>query len=387
MILAAVGDVFIERSNPETALAGVRPLFDAADLVFGNFEGVLTDRHPVVPGGSGASLVPVAGVAGLRDFDVLTLANNHSMDAGRGGLADTVAALTELEVEPVGAGANRAEALTPRVLERGGVRLAVLAVTAVLQHGAEARAGTPGVAPLRAEDCYLPPYPGVRCPGVPPRVLSILDETDWEGLAAAIGAAKAGGAVVAVSAHWGDHTRPWVLTDHEQLCAELIAEAGADLILGHHQHFLRGVQHVAGVPVWYGLGHAVFDQPRLGAQFAADGVDLAAIGPAGLALAFGEYGIYPRPEHPAFPFHPLARRTVVAVAELDAGAVRRCGVVPCLIDDDGVARPVAPDSPDWPVLTGFLLECQARAGLSTEVVVDSDWRLAGYSVVEFRAAG
>jgi len=41
--------------------------------------------------------------------------------------------------------------LTPVVVEQGEIKLAVLAVTAVLQHGAEALRGTPGVAPLRAD--------------------------------------------------------------------------------------------------------------------------------------------------------------------------------------------------------------------------------------------
>jgi poly-gamma-glutamate synthesis protein (capsule biosynthesis protein) len=385
--LAAVGDVFVDRPDPGSALAGIRPLLNAADVAFGNFEGVLTDRHPVVPGASLAAVVPVANAPGMADFGVMSLANNHAMDAGYGGLLDTMRALASHNVDTVGAGSDLAQALSPLLIERGQVRLAVLAVAAVLQHGAQARPGAPGVAPLRADDCYLPPYPGVSCPGVPPKVVSILNEADWGALAAAIGAVKAAGHVVVVSVHWGDHTRPWVLTDHERLCAELIAEAGADLILGHHQHMLRGMDHVSGVPVWYGLGHAVFDHARLADEFAASGFDLAGRSSAQLEAVFGEYGIFPRPEHPSFPFHPLARHTAVAVVELDSGGVRRCGAVPCQIGADGIARPVARDSDGWARLTEFLAQCQTRAGLSAQVVADTDWRLAGYPVVEFLSAG
>jgi hypothetical protein len=382
-ILAAVGDVYVDRPNVDTALAGIRPLLAAADVAFGNFEGVLSDRYSVVPGASAAAIAPVANAACLTDFDVLSLANNHCMDAGQGGLADTMTVLAD---RTVGAGVNLAEALAPRLVRRGDVQLAVLAVTAVLQHGAEARPGAPGVAPLRADDCYLPLYPGVRCPGVAPRVLSILNENDWDALAAAIGKAKSAGAVVAVSVHWGDHTRPWVLTDHERLCAELIADAGADLVLGHHQHILRGMEYVSGVPVWYGLGHAVFDQPRMADELAAYGLDVAGMSAAQLEAVFGEYGIYPRPEHPSFPFHPLARMTAVAVLELAADGVLRCGAVPCLIDADGIARPVRRDSADWATLIDFLTECQNRPGLTTKVVADTGWLFEGYPVVEYVAA-
>lgn len=387
IILAAVGDVFVDRPDPDTALEGIRPLLRAADVAFGNFEGVMTDRHPVVPGASLAAVVPETNAAAMTGFDVMSLANNHAMDAGYRGLLDTVRALAGYGVGSVGAGANLTEALSPLIIERSPARLAVLAVAAVLQHGAQARPGAPGVAPLRADDCYLPPYPGVGCPGVPPRVISILNEDDWDSLATAIGQAKAAGNLVVVSVHWGDHTRPWVLTDHERLCAELIADAGADVILGHHQHILRGMDHISGVPVWYGLGHAAFDQARLADEFAAYGFDVTSKSSSQLERVFGEYGIFPRPEHPSFPFHLLARRTIVAVVELEAGGVRRCGAVPCLIGADGVAAPVQRDTADWAPFITFLEECQKRAGLRTRVEADTNWLLAGYPVVEFQRHG
>lgn len=384
--LAAVGDVFVDRPDAESALSGLRPLLAAADVVFGNFEGVLTDRHFVVPGGSISSITSTAHAVGMAGFDVMSLANNHAMDAGRGGLVDTVAALSGQGVRTVGAGANLIEAFAPVLIERGTLRLAVLAATAVLPHGAEARPRVPGVAPLRADDCYLPPHPGVRCPGIPPRIISILNEEDWTALANAIEQAKQPETLVAVSMHWGDHTQPWVLTDHERLCAELIVEAGADLILGHHQHALRGMSHVSGVPVWYGLGHAVFDSPGLADEFADYGFDITGLTATELIDRFGEYGLYPRPDHPAFPFPAIARRTGVAVMELAADGVRRCGLVPCLIGMDGIARPVAQGSADWITMIEFLVECQSRAKLATRVIADTEWLLAGHPVVEFRAA-
>ena len=147
--------MFVERPEPDGALAGIAPLLAAADVVFGNFEGVLSERHPAVPGGSPAQITSPAYASGLGGFDVVSLANNHAMDAGRGGLVDTVDELAKLDVRTVGAGANLAEALAPVVIEKSGTRLAFIAVTAVLQHGAEARHDVPGLAPLRADDAYL----------------------------------------------------------------------------------------------------------------------------------------------------------------------------------------------------------------------------------------
>lgn len=381
VFLAAVGDVLVDRAEPQLALEGVRPILTAADLTFGNFEGVLSDSA-VVPGASSSSVVPPHNGGGLTGFDVMSLANNHSMDAGAGGLSDTIDVLAEHGVRIVGAGSDLAAALAPVTIASGGIRVAFLAVTAVLQHGAEARRATPGLAPLRAEDAYLPPYPGVRCPGVAPRIVSILDEGDWERLEAAIGQAKDSADVVAVSAHWGDHTRPWVLTDHERLCAELIIEAGADVVLGHHQHMMRGVDFIGGKPVLYGLGHIAFDYPRYSAELTSYGIDVADLSESELTELFGEYGIYPRPEHPAFPFHPLARRTGVAVLEVGKTGVRRCGVIPCVIDGSGTARPIMRGTSEWQEAHAFFLECQSQARLTAEVL-DSGGHFSGHGMFEF----
>ena len=382
MLLSAVGDVLVDRPDPGGALAGVGPLLEAADVAFGNFEGVLSDAHAVIPGASRAAVVPPANVSALTTFDVMSLANNHSMDAGGGGLADTMAALSGQGVLTVGAGPRLADALAPVIVERSGLRIAFLAVSSVLQHGVEARQGVPGVAPLRAEDAYFPMYPGISCPGVAPRVVSILNETDWEQLAAAISGARDNADVVVVSAHWGDHTQPWVLTDHERLCAELIIGAGAHLVLGHHQHMLRAVEFIDGKPVLYGLGHIVFDYPRMSEELRSYGFEVVGQTADQLAAVFGEYGIYPRPEHPAFPFHPLARRTGVAVLEIDGSGVTACGFVPCVIDEAGIARPLRREREDWLPMLQFLRECQSRAEHAA-TVEDRGRDIDGYPVLEF----
>ncbi|MEN3358337.1 MAG: hypothetical protein V7637_2319 [Mycobacteriales bacterium] len=380
-ILAAVGDVLVDRADPAGALGPVAPLLLGADLAFGNFEGVLSDAHGAIPGASTSSIVSAANAVPLRAFDVLSLANNHAMDAGGGGLADTMDALARHGVQTIGAGPTVDAALRPYTVDIGGQRVAVLAATSVFQVGTGAGQQSPGVAPLRAEDSYLPPYPGVHAPGVPPRVLSILDERDWERLAGAVAAAAADADLVVVSVHWGDHTRPWVLTEHERLCGGLLVEAGADVVLGHHQHILRGAEFIDGSVVLYGLGHAVFDYPRFPAELRARGVDVTGLSEAELVDRFGEYGIFPRPDSPAFPFHPMARTTAVALVELTGAGLGRCGLVPCRIDPSGTPRPVRRDSPEWTDTVAFLRACPARARLASQVV-DGGWVHGGYDVVE-----
>lgn len=369
-VIAAVGDVLIDRANPAEALAGVAEVLGAADLVFGNFEGVLTDIHAPAPGMASATVVPTANAAPLGLFDVMSVANNHALDAGYGGLTDTLSTLRTHDVHPIGAGPSLAEALRPHRVKLGDTRVALLAVTAVLVAGTEARSTTPGVAVLRAEDSYAPPFPGFVYPGVPAKVVSVLNEEDWSSVRAAVTAAKSDADLVVVSAHWGDHTRPWVLTEHERLCAELLSEAGADLVLGHHHHLLRGVEFVNETPVFYGLGHLVYDMPRFPEEMRARGVDLDGLSEVELAQAYGDYGVFPRETSPGFHFHPRARHAVVAIVELDDEGIQRAGLVPCRLDDSGVARIVHRDDPHWPGAVEFLRSCQQRAYLDTDLVDD-----------------
>jgi hypothetical protein len=375
--IAAVGDVFVDRPEPAEALSGIAPLLEASDVTFANFEGVVTDRHAPVPGASDASIVPPAQAEALRVFDVLSLANNHSLDAGHGGLADTIEALEASGAAVVGAGPTLAAASRLVVVGRVGF----VAATAVFPMGAEAQAEAPGIAPLRVEDYYAAPVPGMYTPGVPPQVVSVVDEEDWNRLAAAVDEARAAADVVVASVHWGDHTRPWVLTDAERTCAQLLVEAGADVVLGHHQHLPRGVELLGGKPVFYGLGHAVFDQPRLGDEFRRRGIDLESMDDDERAAAFGEWGVYPRRASPSFPFHPLYRRSAAAVVELDGAELVRAGVAPLVLDEEGIARPIRRRDSGWAEALDFLTRCQLEGGLASEVR-DAGWMHGGCDLVE-----
>jgi poly-gamma-glutamate synthesis protein (capsule biosynthesis protein) len=383
-VLAAVGDILIDRPEPREALRDVAPLLEACDVVFGNFEGVLTDARPPDPG-SASTVVPARNAGALESFDVLSLANNHALDVGRGGLADTIAALRECGVAVVGAGATIGEARAAAIVARSGVRVAFLAATSVLRIGTEAGTDIAGVAPLRADDYFAPRSRVASLPGVPPRVVSVLDEGDKAQLLAAVADARAHADVVAVSVHWGDHTQPWVLTDHERACARLLVASGADLVLGHHQHFFRGGELVDGTPVFYGLGHIAFDQPRYPDELRARGVDVAGLSERELVARFGEYGIYPRPGSPDFPFHPLARRTGVALVELGRAGVVRAGVAPFAIGSGNIARPVRRGGREWDEAVAFLRTCVDKVGLETEIV-DRGWVHGGYDVLDVRSS-
>lgn len=191
----------------------------------------------------------------------------------------------------VGAGSSIAEALKPVVLEQKGLKVGVVAATSVFRVGTQARKSLPDIAPLCARDYYAPRHPGDYGAGVPPAIVSILDERDWSGLVASIEAVRGKVDLLIASMHWGDYSRPWVLTDHEKSCAKKLIDAGVDVIFGHHHHFMRGMEFIKGKPVFYGLGHLAFDHSRFTDELRTLGMNIDQMSERDLVAIFGEYGI------------------------------------------------------------------------------------------------
>ena len=113
--LGAVGDVFVNRPDPANAFRHCAPLLRQIDLVFGNCEGAFTDRPQVRAQRRLARGVRRRNGAGLRaaGFHVMACANNHILDAGHEGLADTLALLHRQGIRTVGAGCDVAAAHAP----------------------------------------------------------------------------------------------------------------------------------------------------------------------------------------------------------------------------------------------------------------------------------
>ena len=258
--LVAVGDVMLGRGvagEPEP-FAAVAPWLRAADLALGNLECVVAPGEPSPPGqaddptqGPYRLYAPPSAVTALREagFDVLGLANNHALDGGPAGLAETASRLQAAGIATVGAGAGPETALQPLIRQVDGVRLALLAVNAV-PTPAE---GDPAATEAPSPDETWTPASWDRA-----RVLD------------AITAARGQADAVIVSIHWG-HEYETRADPAQRDAARAMVEAGADLVIGHHPHVAQGCEVVsepAGSPpgegafVAYSLGNFVFDQEQ-----------------------------------------------------------------------------------------------------------------------------
>ena len=173
-------------------------------------------------------------------FDVATLANNHLGDYGPQSLLETVRLLREANFQTTGAGATLAEASTPVVVERDGVRFGFLAFDAIGETPA-AGPNTPGAFRLRMQ----------------PRTGPLVAE-DLEAVLTAVRTLATQVDVVLVAAHWGTQYTTQLVPD-QQVVARALVDAGADVILGGHPHWVQGAETRGEALIAYSLGNFIFD--------------------------------------------------------------------------------------------------------------------------------
>ncbi|HEY7675432.1 MAG TPA: CapA family protein [Candidatus Methylomirabilis sp.] len=245
--LAAVGDVVLAREDPAAAFAPMAPLLRGADLRVANCEVALSNRglpqhakHEVLH----SSPEMIAGLV-AAGFDVLSLANNHTMDYGPEALLETIERLGRHGIACCGAGRDDAAAWRPAVVERRGLRVGFVACASEIYLGYAAHPGKPGIAVIRRDALYGPR-------GVNPDDLGRLAES--------LRAARRAADVVVLCCHWG-LSQSRALTVSQRAIARAALRAGAHLVLGHHPHVLQGIQVARRRAVCFSLGNFVFDLP------------------------------------------------------------------------------------------------------------------------------
>jgi len=244
--LMAVGDVMLARSvgdrivaeGPAVPFAGVAQTLGSAGLLVANLECVISELGEPQPKAYTFRAPPAAADSlALAGVDVVSLANNHSLDYGFEALSDTRQRLADRQIAAVGAGDNEAAAHTPVVVERNGLRVAFLAYVDV---PVETRSGFDTRTWIATADA-----PGIAW-------------ADVEQISADVAAARAQADVVVVLLHFGFESRTQVTTA-QRAEAHAAIDAGAALVLGSHPHVLQGVERYNGGLIAYSLGNFVFD--------------------------------------------------------------------------------------------------------------------------------
>lgn len=242
--LAFGGDVHFEEqlgsrlaADPKHALGPLPQLLKGADLSVVNLETAVTadgscpsrqaKQFSFATTPSAFTALRAAGV------DVVSMANNHGLDCGRAGLEQTLAADRDAGLPLIGVGADRAAAFRPFTRTVDGQRIAIVAASQVLDDN------------LRGEWMATADASGMAT------------ARDLGGLVTAVRTARASADTVVVFLHWGTELQQCPNGQQPQLL-RLLAQAGADLVVGAHAHVLLGAGYSGRTYVAYGLGNLAF---------------------------------------------------------------------------------------------------------------------------------
>lgn len=161
----------------------------------------------------------------LAGVDMLSIANNHTLDRSAKGVMNTIAHMKEYGMSYVGAYESMEDRETKRIFEVEGVRLGIVAYTYGLN--------------------------GLPIPKGKEYMVSLIDK---EGMEKDIQALKKEADLIIVSVHWGVEysLQP---SDAQEEFAHWFAEQGVDIVFGHHPHVLQPFTQIGATKIFYSLGN------------------------------------------------------------------------------------------------------------------------------------
>lgn len=206
--------------------------FNNADIAMVNQEFPFSTRGSKMPNKQYTFRTDPKYVSVFTDMgvDIVSLANNHTLDYGRDAFHDTFTVLDNAGIEYIGGGINLDRAKQAFTTEVEGKKITFLAASRVLPVG----------------DWYAKDNKS-----------GLFQTYDPTQLCEEIKKAEKDSDFTVVYVHWGKehHSMP---ENYQRNMAKQYIDAGADAVIGCHTHCLQGIEFYKGKPVVYSLGNFMF---------------------------------------------------------------------------------------------------------------------------------
>ncbi|MBU1039267.1 CapA family protein [Patescibacteria group bacterium] len=241
VVFGVVGDIMLSRqvadqmkkhNNPLLPFIGMGEWLKSNDFNFANLESLFTGSNFIPPVNSLLFNAWPDSLLGLveNNFKVLSLANNHALDYGLKAIKHSRSLLLNQGLQVTGVGQDSAEAWQPAILENKGIKIGFLAVS---------------YSSFNDNGVASSPY--------------IARWDDWKKLSASIDNLRQQVDLIVVSMHGGVE-----YTDKASLSqikfAHTAIDQGADLVIGHHPHWVQPREIYKKKMIYYSLGNFIFDQ-------------------------------------------------------------------------------------------------------------------------------
>jgi poly-gamma-glutamate synthesis protein (capsule biosynthesis protein) len=193
-------------------------------------------------------------------------------------------------------------------------------------------------------------------PGTAARALTYPVREDYEDIRMQVEYLSAQGHRVIAWMHWGLHLEPETIADYESEVGRGLIDAGCDLVIGTHQHILKGVELHKDRVIAHSLGNFCFDLDVL-ANPARQAFTRK------LAELYPDVPIAPAPSNRLYPFSEKSRLTAVLEVVLPEGGPAEVGFKPAYIGDGGKPRPLSRDEKLFEDVEQLLTKASARFGV------------------------
>ncbi len=217
-------------NKQSSVLGDALPIIKKSDVSFVNLECLLTNHNTPIEKSGPALKADPSCIEPLKHFDVVGLANNHVMDYGEVGLKDTLDLCNANNIPTVGAGLTLEDAQKPLVIERKGVKIAIIAIAEFEFNQSEN--GGPGSAPIDLIDNYTQ-----------------------------IKKAQENAEIVIVTIHGGNEYFPYPRPGLRKICKHFIG-LGVNAVVCHHPHVPGAYEVYNDSPIFYSIGNFIFDHPN-----------------------------------------------------------------------------------------------------------------------------
>ncbi|TRZ93735.1 MAG: CapA family protein [Rhodocyclaceae bacterium] len=364
--LMMVGDIILDEPDADSFFDPSRAVLAKGDVVIGHVEVPHTSRGIEQSTDVPAPPADPKNLDALRNagFNVATLAGNHIFDSGTLGIEDTVSALRGLGIATTGAAGNLTAAKAPGVIEKKGVRVGVLSYNCVGPRESWATSKKAGCAYVKILTHYELDY---ATPGGPPTIYTFAAPESLDAMADDIRNLRSRCEVVVVALHKGVGHLPAEIAMYEGPVAKAAIDAGADVVIGHHAHIMRGIEIYRGKPIFHGLGNYVCVTRAL-TPVGNDSPERQAWARRREKL----FGFAPDPTMPTYPFHPESRNTVIARCTVGKTGLLESGFIPCYIDQHARPQPLSASNGGQAVVD-YVAKISAAAGLSVRFEWVDDW--------------
>jgi poly-gamma-glutamate synthesis protein (capsule biosynthesis protein) len=360
--LYAVGDVAPNRDDPFSMFQHVAGILKTGDIGFCQLEANLSMRGSPLPQARLPMRTDPVNAIALKDagFQVVSFAGNHCLDWGQDALFDTIDVVKKQGMEIIGVGADIEKARRPALISKNGTRIAFLAYNSILPMGYWAEADRPGCVPMRAWTVHEPIEHDQ--PGTPAKIHTFPHKVDLQAMVDDIQKAKAKADIIILSMHWGVHFVPALLAEYQREIAHVAIDHGADLILGHHPHILKGIEVYKGKVVMYSLGNFAIEHPGSFMEnlYKTERYkEIAALNPE-----WDCNDVYPLP--------PETRKSFLAKVLISRKQIHRISFLPVYLNTKSEPEIVNPDDERFESIVVYIERISQDQGLTTIFLRDGD---------------